>query len=102
MVRPRFASESLSELVEFRVTPTQREYLREAAAAAKIGESELIRRALDAYFDQLELPRSESSGISSPVAGSKSVPASSTAKVRATSRGGDSGKKRTRRKHSSH
>lgn len=98
MLEPVFSSERRSEMVQFRLTTTQRAYLQQMAKHRGVSESEIIRLALDAYFAQLSEAQLSESG--SPVVESKTRPASSTANVKAASKATPS--KRTGRKHSSH
>lgn len=97
MSAPVFSSERRSEMIEVRVTPTQRAFVREQAKRLGVSESEVIRMALDRMFSQLSEAGSSSG---SPVVESKRAPGSSTAKVKAASKRVPS--KKTGRKHSSH
>ncbi len=49
--RPRFGREALSVPVPFRVTPTQKAALVAEAERLGVAESDVIRMALDCYFD---------------------------------------------------
>lgn len=49
--RPRFGREALSELMPFRCTPSQRGAIRQESQAMGLSEADVIRRALDYYFD---------------------------------------------------
>ena len=81
--RLRFASEPQSEIVTFRLTPTQRRYLAELATEDDITEAEFIRNALDFYVaHQLELK----GGSGSSDSGSSSRPSAAKAKVKAASK----------------
>lgn len=50
--RPRFGTEPLSEILQFRVTPSQRDAIRAEAKRRRVNEIEIVRRALDLYFSR--------------------------------------------------
>lgn len=94
-------AEHRSEIVQARLTPSQVQQLDELAAAAGVGRSDFLRMALDYYCEhQLSLRRKHSGASGSAESGSKSRPAASTAKVKATGKTAPS--KRQSRTQESH
>ena len=52
--RPRFRQERLSEFFPLRLTPSQRETIERVAQDRGLSPTDLVREALDRYFESLE------------------------------------------------